>query len=234
MAPVARELSSIRGVLEPLQTAVSVEGQVLELHDVLEQYASLPVILIGWSWGAWLSFIFTAQHPALVKKLVLIGSGPFEEKYAANIMQTRLSRLSKEDRWEVLSLLEILNDPAVADKNTHMARFGRLVAAADSYDPLPYEDEVLECRCDVHQLVWEQAAEMRSSGQLLKLGKKIHCSVIAIHGDYDPHPAEGVREPLSRVIKNFRFILLENCGHQPWMERAARARFYNILKNEIG
>ncbi len=35
MAPVARELSSIMGVLEPLQTATSLEGQVQELHNVL-------------------------------------------------------------------------------------------------------------------------------------------------------------------------------------------------------
>ena len=32
MAPVARELASVKGVLEPLQTADSLEGQVDELH----------------------------------------------------------------------------------------------------------------------------------------------------------------------------------------------------------
>ena len=31
------------------------------------------------------------------------------------------------------------------------------------------------------------------------MGRKIKCPVVAIHGDYDPHLAEGVREPLSRV-----------------------------------
>ena len=34
MAPVARELSSITGVLEPLQTKYSLEGQVQELREV--------------------------------------------------------------------------------------------------------------------------------------------------------------------------------------------------------
>jgi hypothetical protein len=37
MAPVARELSSVRGILEPLQTAATLEGQVQELKAVLEK-----------------------------------------------------------------------------------------------------------------------------------------------------------------------------------------------------
>ena len=82
MAAVARELCSGRGVLEPLQTAHSLQGQVEELKGLLEENAQLPATLIGFSWGAWLSFILAARYPAMVKRLVLIGSGPFEEKYA--------------------------------------------------------------------------------------------------------------------------------------------------------
>ena len=52
MAPVASELSSICGVLEPLQTATSVEGQIQELQKVLQGHADIPVTLIGHSWGA--------------------------------------------------------------------------------------------------------------------------------------------------------------------------------------
>jgi pimeloyl-ACP methyl ester carboxylesterase len=57
--------------------------------------------------------------------------------------------------------------------------------------------------------------------------------VVAIHGDYDPHPAEGVQKPLSAILENFRFILLKNCGHKPWVERQARDRFYAVLKVEL-
>ncbi|NIM90666.1 MAG: alpha/beta fold hydrolase [Candidatus Aminicenantes bacterium] len=233
MAPVARELSSATGVLEPLQTATTLEGQLEELKDVLKKSGDLPVTLIGWSWGAWLSFLFTAQYPAFVKKLILIGSGPYEEKYALNIMETRLNRLSKEEKAEAFSLIESLDDPAVEDKNKLLARFGELISKADSYDPLPHKSELLECQYDLYQNVWEQARQLRSSGKLLEFGKKIQCPVVAIHGDYDPHPTEGVNRPLSRLLNDFRFILLHNCGHQPWIERSARDKFYNILKQEV-
>ncbi len=232
MAPVARELSYFGGVLEPLQTASTLEGQVQELNAVLEKKGDLPVTLIGFSWGAMLSFIYTARYPSSVKKLILIGSGAYEEKYARNIMSTRLSRLNKEEKAEALSLMENLNDPDIEDKNTPMARLGKLISKADSYDPLPYESEILECQYDIHQSVWDQARELRSSGKLLELGKRIQCPVVAIHGDYDPHPPEGIKGPLSSILKDFRFILLEKCGHSPWIERGARDRFYNILKNE--
>jgi pimeloyl-ACP methyl ester carboxylesterase len=96
------------------------------------------------------------------------------------------------------------------------------------------KSEVIEYRYDIYENVWKQAQELRTSGGLVALGKHIHCPVVAIHGDYDPHPADGVKIPLSRVIKNFRFILLENCGHRPWLERSARDRFYEILNEELG
>ena len=72
-----------------------------------------------------------------------------------------------------------------------------------------------------------------SFDELLELGKKINCPIVAIHGDYDPHLAEGVKEPLTRVLKDFRFVLLEKCGHEPWLERYARHEFYRILKREV-
>jgi pimeloyl-ACP methyl ester carboxylesterase len=234
MAPVARELSSVYGVLEPLQTESSIAGQVRELSTVLEKYGKPPVILIGFSWGAWLSFIFAANHPALVKKLILVGGGPFEQKYAAKIQETRMNRLDEEERMEFESIYEILDDPAVKDKSTAFERFGALFSKADTYDPIMNESEEMDFRFDIFQSVWKEAEELRRSGKLLELGKQIRCPVVAIHGDYDPHPAEGVEKPLSAVLKNFRFVLLEKCGHKPWIERQAKDKFYRILKEELG
>jgi pimeloyl-ACP methyl ester carboxylesterase len=233
MAPVARKLSSFRGILEPLQTADSIDGQVEELHGVLQEHGDPPMILIGHSWGAWLSFIFTAEYPAFVRKLILVSSGPFEEKYAAGIMKTRLGRLSAQERTEVGSLIKSLNNPGFADRDAAIARFGSIISKADSCGPLPDKNESLDVRYDIYDRVWRQASELRKSSRLLQFGRKINCPVVAIHGDYDPHPAEGVKDPLSRVLRDFRFILLKNCGHKPWMEKAVRDEFYRIIRCEI-
>ncbi|WP_156151196.1 MULTISPECIES: alpha/beta fold hydrolase [unclassified Methanosarcina] len=60
----------------------------------MEENGAIPVTLIGFSWRAMLSFILTVHYPQFVKKRILIGSSPFEEKYAANIMNTRMKPAS--------------------------------------------------------------------------------------------------------------------------------------------
>ncbi len=236
MASVARELASGGGILEPLQTAATLEGQIEELKTVLEENGELPVTLIGFSWGAWLSFILAASYPATVKKLILVGSGPFEEQYAVEIQETRLSRLNEEEKTEFKSIIRILNDPATEDKDKSLARLGVLASKTDEYDPITDESkepDLIGSKGDIFQSVWKDAAQLRRSGKLLELGKHIKCPVIAIHGDYDPHSAEGVQRPLSAIIESFRFILLKNCGHRPWIERQAKDKFYRILEEEL-
>lgn len=233
MVLVARELAAGRGILEPLQRASSLEGQVEELKNILEKNGNLPLTLIGFSWGAWLSFLVTAQYPEIIKKLILISSGSFEEKYASGMLQIRLSRLRKDERKEVKILMEALDDPAAADKSGLFARFGELFLKADAYDPISQESEIIDYQVDIFQSVWRDAAELRRNGKLLQFGEEIKCPVVAIHGDYDSHPAQGVEDPLSVVLKDFRFILLKNCGHKPWLERLARDDFFRILKEEI-
>jgi pimeloyl-ACP methyl ester carboxylesterase len=130
----------------------------------------------------------------------------------------------------------ILDDPAAptSDKNAALARLAGLFTRVDACDPLTLDMEVLEVRHDINQSVWNEARKLRMSGELLELGRRIECPVVAIHGDYDPHPAEGVRVPLSSVLRDFRFFLLKGCGHTPWIERRVRQEFFEMLKRELG
>ena len=61
------------------------------------------------------------------------------------------------------------------------------------------------------------------------MAEQIECSVVAIHGDHDPHPAAGVEQPLAAILDNFQFVLLERCGHTPWKEKYAVEEFYRML-----
>jgi pimeloyl-ACP methyl ester carboxylesterase len=233
MAPVAVELSKTRGILEPIQAEKSVEGQIKELAAFLEKTAVLPAVLAGYSWGAWLSAMLAARHPGLVKKLVLISSGPFEEKYAAGIQATRMKRLKPAETDEINFLLDALDNPAARNKDRIFARIGELMSKADSFKPLEQDGAKITLNSSIYSRVWKEAEAMRRDGSLLKLMEAITCPVIAIHGDYDSHPADGVREPLSKAVKDFKFILLKKCGHTPWMEKEAKAEFYSALNREL-
>jgi len=238
VAPIARKLGQITGVLEPLQTATTLDGQIEELRLVVQQNATPPVIFIGHSWGAWLSALVTAAYPHLVRKLILVGSGPFEEQYVPKIAENRFKRLSPPEQAEYLQLVELLDRSAVPGSAVSLSRLGELSDKADSYDPIEIPNDTMDLGdiadpAEIYQGVWPKAASMRATGELLRLVATITCPVIAIHGDCDPHPAEGIQQPLAARLKDFRMIILEQCGHTPWCERHAMEKFYQILEQEL-
>lgn len=233
MAPVAKKLSKKYGVLEPMQSEDSIDGQVSELKELLERNGEFPVILIGHSWGAWLSYIFASRYPNLVNKIILVGSGSFEDNYISSMNSKRENRLTDEENLRVGVLFQLLNEPNNPNKKEVFREFGELMTKADSFSPICIEDESLDFQPEVFQNCMKEINKLRSSGELLDLGKGIKCPVIAIHGEYDSHSFEGVGKPLSRVIKNFKFILLKDCGHSPWSEVYAKDKFYEIIFEEL-
>jgi pimeloyl-ACP methyl ester carboxylesterase len=238
LAPVARFLAKAQGILEPLQTGTSLEGQVTELKTLLENYGDLPMIVLGHSWGAWLSLILSARYPQLVQQLILVGSGPLKLSYVPDLESTRLSRLTETERNEYLALINRIRTNTGADQKRDFSRLGELAQKTDQFDPIVDTNQGTDVPINqnsalIFQNVWQDAAAYRRSGKLLADAAAIQCPVVAIHGDYDPHPAAGVKIPLASVLKSFRFILLAQCGHTPWLERQARERFYQILQHEI-
>ncbi len=165
MKPVAKELSSIFGVIEPLQSANSIDGQIEELKNVIEENTTYPVYLIGWSWGAWLAYLLTAQHQQFVKKLILIGSGPFESSYASGIMKTRLTRLSLPEQARVGELGNLLQsgkvDPVI------FKEFGALMDKADSYSSLPHSPESIEFQPEIYESSFFESRRSEASGRLV-------------------------------------------------------------------
>ncbi len=233
MQPVAKKLADEWGVLEPLQTANSLDGQVAELTGVLKENHGTPVILVGFSWGAWLSVIVAAHVPALVKKLILVSSGSFDERYSSGLRTSRLRRLGAVERAELITLGQMMESTNSDNKQALFERFGFLVTKADTFDPIGQKKQKVDYQFNIFRNVWADAEEFRRTGKLLRLCAKIQCPVTAIHGDYDSHPADGVKVPLSNYLKVFRFILLEKCGHTPWIERHARNEFYRVLRKEL-
>jgi pimeloyl-ACP methyl ester carboxylesterase len=235
VAQVAKQLSSLCGVLEPMQTEATIEGQIKELHSLLQQNGKLPVVLAGYSWGALLSFLFAARFPDFVRSLILIASPPLKDSYVPAIMETRLNRLDINGRKLLYRLVETLKNSEGKDKDIALEQLGTFMEKADSFDPLPAgdDDEKLGCQAVIFQTIAGEINELRKNGSLLDSARSIQCPVLAIHGDYDPHPAEGVEKPLASQIENFRFIRLTDCGHKPWLERRARDKFFEILSESI-
>lgn len=234
MAPVATELASDAGVLEPFQTATSVDGQIKELASVVETHGDPPVLLVGYSWGALLAALTTAAHPNLVGRLVLVGCPPLEDSYVPEISSRRIERLSDEDAERYSNALEIISGSTDGNEDIALADLDQLAHQADTYERLEDPPEVdIDVDASRFQPVWEEAAAMRTSGDLLDTVADIEHPVLLLHGCYDTHPLAGVIEPLDRVALTFETIELDQCGHTPWLEMHAREHFFDLLYEEI-
>jgi pimeloyl-ACP methyl ester carboxylesterase len=204
MSPLARTLGGSLSLVEAMQTKLSIADLIDELREQIAVHAQGPAVLVGHSWGAWLCLLLTARHPEFVERL------------------------------EMATLEAMLADPKVSDKGALFDDYGYLFEKTENYDAEPEPKDRFETDPAIFDSVWPEAAALRTSGELLRQSALVKCPVLAIHGDYDPSPADGVREPLARVLTApFEFIVLKNCGHTPWLERGARAELFETLTREL-
>ena len=229
MAPVAERIGERFGILELLNRGLSISEQLEELNSCIEMCPNGNPVLVGFSWGAWLSIIFAAIYQGKIKKLIVIGCGPLEDHYSNTIFETRISRLDQEQRKEFLDLLEGIENSSTIDRNQVFGNLGKLVSKSDCFDAIENSDHTTEIDANVYIKVWNEASALRKQGILMNDLSNIKCPVIVIHGDYDPHPKEGILQPLKQMQCNYRVKILKKCGHKPWIEKFAREAFFKTL-----
>ncbi len=231
MGYLAETISHKVGVVEALQTKNTIEELVDELKITIEENCTETCVLVGHSWGAWLSYILTVKHPQLVRKLVLVGSGPFKTKYVSNLQNTRMERMSKCQKDRLNYLISEFYKDDNGSKDSILKELGELMEVVDTYEPLKIYDREVMIKVDDNMFknVWDEAAKLRKSGELLEMGRGIHTPVLIIHGEYDPHPIDGVIEPLEEVLQIDKVYKIKKCGHSPWKEKFAHNEFIDII-----
>lgn len=227
VACIARELSVTMGVIEPLQSKYSINELIGELNNQLKENSNAPLTLIGHSWGAFLSLLYAGSHPENVKQIILVGCAPLADEYVPSITERRLRNLSEDEGRLFLQLLDELED---AGKNDSLQQLEKLVEKSDNYQLLSLDEDALPVDNIMYSRIWNEAKKMRSSGELIDRIKKVNRPVYIIQGEYDPHPIEGITEPLELAGIPFKHHLLPHCGHSPFKEKLAIRQFYSILQ----
>ena len=218
------------GVLEPLQTARSIDGQVDELAAILRTEGEGPYAVIGSSWGAMLAVLTAQRHPDLFAKLVLVGGAPFDRSGGEVTAATRRDRMSTALRTEFDDLQSDITGPDPARAAAAFARSGDLLLGIDHLDPIVDHLEVLAHQLEVFEAVWGEVEQRRAARRLLAPDAPLHCPVVVLHGDHDPHPLAGVVDPVRPLSRELTVKVLDRCGHLPWLERGARERFLSCLR----
>lgn len=235
MAPVARQLGQHYGVLEPLQSANSVQGQISELNAQLLSQSQKAMCLIASSWGAVLALLYAAQFPTMCTKVIIIGSAVFDAQSSAAVKKTRMARLSEQSKQQLAELENQLQHSNQSQRqNQILQQIAEYYFDTDSYLPLTRDLEIINYDYQIHQAVWQDFISLRDTNGLLQaLFSSIEIPVVNLHGDYDPHLITGIQPFLQACIKKIDLHIINQCGHYPWLEKQAKNEFYQLLQLEL-
>ena len=210
MAPVARALGDAFVVLEPLQrpsggAPLTVARHVEDLDEVVRSLGDdARPALVGSSWGGMLALAYAAAHPERVGALVVIGSGTFDLGARARLRELLAERRSRG----VDAYTFDASDDAGDDEDAPGRRFDRCA----------------------NQETWDDMVRLQAAGVYPQAFAAIGAPVLMLHGSYDPHPGELIRDGLLPYLPQLEYRQWERCGHYPWLERHARDEFYATLR----
>lgn len=223
----AEELNRLtgKGIVEALQSKYSIAELIEELHMQITEHCQDRLTLIGHSWGAWLAVLFAGKYPKICKNIVLVGCPPLADQYVKEISLRRLRSLSGEER----KIFQRVIDNVAAGED--MKKVPGILEKSDNYC-LESSEKLMADKADheMYNRIWNEAIELRTSGELLTVFKNIQSKLFLVQGVCDPHPIEGVMKPLKENGIPCKTYILEKCGHNPFMEKYAKEKFYDILQ----
>jgi pimeloyl-ACP methyl ester carboxylesterase len=231
MAPVASALSKGFRVLEPLQRGsggepLTVGRHVSDLHEVVgSHFAGARAALVGHSWGAMLALAYAAAHPDCVKTLVLVGCGTFDPVARDFFRATCDERMDDGLRQRLECLPEQVSDP-----DERLRTQGELILPLYSYDLVTEDLGVEACDARAHEETWQDMVCLQKRGVYPAAFSAIDAPAIMLHGVVDPHPGQMIRASLEPHLPQLEYREWERCGHYPWLERAVRDEFFQVLR----
>jgi pimeloyl-ACP methyl ester carboxylesterase len=199
---------------------------VEDLHEVVSAEASTgQPALVGESWGAMLALAYAAAHPESAGPIALVGCGTYDTTARARIGEILDERTDDALRRRLQELAREFADP-----QERLAKRYELIRHLYSYDPIEEDaDDFPPLDVTAHRETWDDMLRLQKEGIYPAAFAAITAPVIMLHGAYDPHPGQMIRDSLVPYIPQIEYQEWERCGHHPWKERAVREEFFARL-----
>lgn len=141
--------------------------------------------------------------------------------------------MSEENRRRWKCAHDQLQSGAIIDKDAVLQELADMLFDSDVFDPITRDLEIIVCQYELNERVWGEFVALRSGHGVKAEFSKIEAPVVIIHGDYDPHPLEGVEPFLKSCVQNVTVHFIKQCGHYPWIEKHARNHFFDLIRQEL-
>lgn len=212
---------------ESREETLTVTRHVEDMAQIIRE----PANILGHSWGAMLALSFASQHPHLCNQIILVGCGTYSPTSRKEYERRIAERTDIERKnW----LKEAIHNAQTEDeRDAAFKAYGDYATSIQAFDPIPdpYPDPNPKYDPEGHAQTWIDAMRLQEEGIEPARFATIKCPVTLIQGKQDPHPGHLICDDLEPYISQLEYIELDQCGHEPWLERHSRILFLSLIED---
>ncbi len=233
VAPLAKGLAESFRAVEPWQRGsggvpLTVARHVADLHELATDLGGdTPVAIVGHSWGAMLALCYAAEHPRNAGPIALVGCGTFDRAGRNQMQATIDDRMDDDLRARIRRVSTHSTDPA--DQFMQTFKLARHIYDFDPIEPYADKEECEPFDLRAYDETWSDMQRLQKDGTYPGAFAAIESPVLMLHGRYDPHPGEVIRDSLLPYLPQLEYREFERCGHSPWIEKSAREMFFAAI-----
>ncbi len=210
--------SGASSALNPNQ-AICINDFVADIESLRQALNFSAIKLIGHSWGGLLAALYAEEYGKNLKSMILIDPAPGNSSFDKVGRNTMQNRLTVDDREEINSIMQTnpfeKSDLDVINRFVQINEKPRYFDQSYSSKNKPaFTFDTLAKLQTVSSLLNEELDDYDIYQRIQGLDTK----TLVIHGDYDPIPVKSSRR-YSEMITGSRFLLLNDCGHFPFIEK---------------
>ncbi len=187
--------------------------QLIKDIDVVREYLKIDSwFVMGQSAAGFTALEYTLAYPAKIKKLIIVCSSPTGFFHKGTIRDREHPRYN-----EVKDIAETFRKEFTAER---FREYMKKVYTMDIQNPkaLPEIEKVFgEADISIERYKYFATVELNRYNVIEKLSTIIQPTLI-IAGKHDVHVSPSQSEIMHKKIPNSQYVLLEHCGHFPWLD----------------
>lgn len=217
------------------EQTIQIDKYCSDIQAVKNKLSHKKINLLGHSWGGMLSMNYAKNYPDDINKMILIGSGGYNLEFNNYFSDNIMSRLSEDDQNAVEMINKFYekssnlatNDSLSIAINNLMREAGNVGLKGYFFDKQKADQLMLKENDINMKVLMTMMTSLYTSGWNIKDDlSKLKLNTLIIQGRQDPIDLETARQ-INSAIKSSELIIIERCGHFPWIEKPEE--FYDAV-----
>jgi len=223
-----RACGASSGDVDP--SSMTLENFVKDVEGIRSAFNLNKMNLIGHSWGGLLALFYAIQYPDNLKSLILMNPAAATSEF----WKTLVAKInSKRTPTDSLALAQLSASEGFKNmKPDALQKYFKISYRAFFYNQslgdslnLKVNEKTAMNIFSVNSLLHKNTLSNYDIHDKLSI---INCPSLIIHGDSDPIQLEYIKR-INESIRNSHFVLLEKCGHFPYIE--SKEKLFNVIKD---